>query len=1830
MGDILKQLDAINRSDKKRRKRRTKKDFLSKIQPKDEPAFYESSLHTLGTMLNIPVSTAFTFGKNILEEVRGKETGDAPFAQEMKEIFDGDRFVSFHEVMKAGGVENLDIALPEGYRINNIYGRVAGGLGAGLLSGFATANPFVGVTAGIATFEALGGKGAVSSVADVALDPLNKLRIAGYSNKALGFGKAEVQALKKAGLYTEAVAKRTKSLKAQGLLNEPFFKSLASGERKFFDLSGDSGLHLFGKSKLAKEAGNSSHALFLGSDLGFIVPSTKAGMDLGRWTGVNLFADAMEATSGAIGQYVRKYTPEMVMKPLYSVGDTAVNIAYGTVGKPLVKLFKVGGNVEVPIRDFIKKNQDTLFKDIKGNPQEYEKLVREGVEAYKKAGGDATKFTNRMNAYIQDNMLKIPEFKNPAFRKLLLEQISRDGSLTKEILETGKQTTKSISDVANDPYAKTLQELEKIVEESADKASKKLQGIPLEDGEDILARKVGTPQALELRLKESIEAPLDTPLAKQAIEVNKKIIGAESTISELEEAEIKLTKAIENQKTRALEKVKLLKVRKQLKDQKSVALNEKNILIKNLKETIQKGEKAKSKIKVDADTSVKIKQIEAKNNRLQAQINKLEAQKSAIKAQTGKDLLNVSKKLESFKNKDLRSGKIEEIQGNIVALKAQKSNLGKELAKLKGQQETFAVLNANAVSTGRASVTEANAIYNAIHAYNPDLAKRIKLSITDDIGKPISKTEYEVGDAIATISRDPAVKEGFVEIVVRMHKPRTVETFARLVGGVIFKFTSPADLKSLSEMLGVSDMVRLEEMFIERFAHGFNARLLAGNPREAGLIAKALDKARLLFDHSKAMFSGFDDELVQRRFDEFISNKNFFDDVRNARPSTMEVVRDVRKLLNEDGTIVDSFGFKRLMDELQSDLVESGYFNEFMKLRASLHGIGYEPVLYKDKEVFEDLVKLSADVNLKVNKRDFIGSRPMVNMLASIQKNDNLKEFLIRNQIVSKKELDFLLNTKLLTNMSTVGHQARSILIKISSVAEIKPYELLESDPITLLLNYGNAIKNKEYAPFLEWVNTNMKFRASDKSFEMAKTALKENIFKVYLSNDVADSIMNALRKMESPKNRVIMQDVQGLLIEGQRNNSIKNFREIHKKLKSLIDENLITDQQKIDLEQVIRSADIKENLAGKELLDGVDALYDNFDESFIDDILKTIDETGDLSKYQKGQITKSVDAMLEKQGASDVKSLFDIEGVQNVEKRLGTNFSRKIFEAKEIGDVDKVKAFTVYQAKEGSTSHIRNLNGAVIPKQLVRVLDGITINAEKNMSDIAQAIYRVVHGFNKVESEELATEHLSRLNKVKGVNIGDTGVNLLSNVYQRTNFSYLTSLWKTNALLSPAFHIRNAISAISVNSHHGVGVTEHIDSLKFLFRMSRASKAQAYLNSSTFRRLDDALLTKLKETSMIPDAEDMKLYKELTNQGIIGSRIAGQLKDETQLGQLASLDPTNLNFGVYQFNFKAGESIEDWVRISSYKHARNNLGMSPDESANFVKLLHFDYNELTAFEKSTMKQLIPFYSYFRLSMARDSRMFLERTGEFIKLAHLTDAIERGIEPEESVEVASYIRENIGVRFHVDENGKVYYFLLGGLIPAADLIQRAVGKGEGGFGVAPAVDNFITQMLQGMNPLIKTPFEIWNNKSYYFDKPIERFKGEQSEFFGVNMDVKTVHMIRNIRWLNDMDKVSKIIPFLPHGDINPDIPLPSSVQEKIAVLIDAYSGVKVKPNLAPERQRYYQEVLPRRDALQMARKQYKLKSANFSPAFINYMKSLGYTEEEAREKLSGVAKAYSY
>lgn len=320
---------------------------------------------------------------------------------------------------------------------------------------------------------------------------------------------------------------------------------------------------------------------------------------------------------------------------------------------------------------------------------------------------------------------------------------------------------------------------------------------------------------------------------------------------------------------------------------------------------------------------------------------------------------------------------------------------------------------------------------------------------------------------------------------------------------------------------------------------------------------------------------------------------------------------------------------------------------------------------------------------------------------------------------------------------------------------------------------------------------------------------------------------------------------------------------------------------------------------------------------------------------------------------------------------------------------------------------------------------------------------------------------------------------------------------WKAQALVAPSYHIRNFVG--NMWNNHIAGV-RNPDSYMKAGAIQRGKPIQ-FVDAAGREWSTPALVDAAKKNGVI-------------GRGWYAADIEQGLKSE--LGG-NSWNPLKQNFGLYKANRQIGEYFENNSRLAHFID-KLKTGSTVEDAARSVKKYLFNYNELTAAERNLFKRIAPFYTWTRKNIPLQLETLVTDPTKFGTIAKTTEAIEQNVVKPNEEWLGSYIKDNVGVRVKTDAQGNTHYFLMGNWIPAAQAIDF----------LSQPVENFI----MSVSPFVKMPIELWSNQSTYFDDSfgdpakIERYPQENQSWLGLTMRKKTANVLKNIRILNELDKLN--------------------------------------------------------------------------------------------------------
>lgn len=187
-----------------------------------------------------------------------------------------------------------------------------------------------------------------------------------------------------------------------------------------------------------------------------------------------------------------------------------------------------------------------------------------------------------------------------------------------------------------------------------------------------------------------------------------------------------------------------------------------------------------------------------------------------------------------------------------------------------------------------------------------------------------------------------------------------------------------------------------------------------------------------------------------------------------------------------------------------------------------------------------------------------------------------------------------------------------------------------------------------------------------------------------------------------------------------------------------------------------------------------------------------------------------------------------------------------------------------------------------------------------------------------------------------------------------------------------------------------------------------------------------------------------------------------------------APFDPLSDQNAWIRGHRRLGTVIEDFMRGANWL-GNVRRGMTDDVASQMVDRIHFNYGDLTNFEKKVMKRIVPFYTFMRKNLplqvntAATDPVKLSAPIRFLtKASEATDAY-----------LPEYVASGVAIPYGETPDGEKQFVTSLGL-PFEEAFSRFKFRNN-----APDILGTSMAFASGMNPLIKGPLEQLSGKQFY-------------------------------------------------------------------------------------------------------------------------------------------------
>lgn len=454
--------------------------------------------------------------------------------------------------------------------------------------------------------------------------------------------------------------------------------------------------------------------------------------------------------------------------------------------------------------------------------------------------------------------------------------------------------------------------------------------------------------------------------------------------------------------------------------------------------------------------------------------------------------------------------------------------------------------------------------------------------------------------------------------------------------------------------------------------------------------------------------------------------------------------------------------------------------------------------------------------------------------------------------------------------------------------------------------------------------------------------------------------------------------------------------------------------------------------------------------------------------------------------------------------KEVELNAARMAHIKNEASLVDTYGPMALDYDAQSAVIHIRKADalrmiekGQIDPGDLVQGFDDalVSIPVEKYINKLEANNVRVVL-FTK--EGQAALEKYFQIQKKEGFDRFIGGLHRLTNIFR------LNTLFPI-----PAFHGRNVFGLTYQAWLGGMlteGLTHFTESNRIMKILAQKKRGVISLDEAT-QMLDNIVIPSSVGTTKTARELLEEFHKrggfqaggfanEYANfgKGFTGARVDEFQRVTKKLGGLPSISDNAGSFFddhiLIRAGLKVGEAYESRFRMAGFLFDFRKSG-DLDSAEKFFKEIFYDYRNLNAFERNTMRLVMPFYSWYRHNIPRMMKTLVTEPVKHARFLRFVHQIEQGamgrVPPDESG-FDDYFRSSFGMILSKHKDGTYFVKSGEGLFPMVDIYKLFSGGGG-------------EMLASGISPLFKWPIQEVANHSFFTGRRLEQFEGEPSKDF---------------------------------------------------------------------------------------------------------------------------------
>lgn len=301
--------------------------------------------------------------------------------------------------------------------------------------------------------------------------------------------------------------------------------------------------------------------------------------------------------------------------------------------------------------------------------------------------------------------------------------------------------------------------------------------------------------------------------------------------------------------------------------------------------------------------------------------------------------------------------------------------------------------------------------------------------------------------------------------------------------------------------------------------------------------------------------------------------------------------------------------------------------------------------------------------------------------------------------------------------------------------------------------------------------------------------------------------------------------------------------------------------------------------------------------------------------------------------------------------------------------------------------------------------------------------------------------------------------------------FDWLTSAFKSWAIATPGFHFRNFMGGVFNNFLAGVELTSY-KQFRRADRLFQAGIEKGLSRDDAYAAIGRKYGELIQEAYQISDSS-----YAFGMPGQIGSTgVESGIGDATNSSAWKAMRTKGTRSFVIdnpatRLNLHASEMVERQLR-GTLAFDQALKGANSDEILSAVYKFHFNYDDLSSWERGTAKRMMPFYTWTRKNIPLQIEMMLSKPQYYANIGFFKQEMEQMSEQESLV--PAWFNKTLNIRMPFQNAmGEQMYMMP--QLPPTDL-QRLTNPRE---------------FLGMLNPIVKVPAEAITQKKLYNDVPFK-------------------------------------------------------------------------------------------------------------------------------------------